>query len=555
MEALNKLNTNFILSKIEDIRNFKTANNLSNIFELKWLKNFFNSKHKNIVLFGDNNNGQFALLNKLFNDSIIPDEVITLGSSLIFTLQTGVEKPIVIKSDGSIVEFECNEFKIEQIINHNDILEVILPYKYKKNDINISTYSSAYFDKNIYNLNKTLCSDRVVFTINASQAFSMGQKEILNKFIDNGSDILISVTGLELIQEKEKEKVVRYISKVKEEYFPALKILFFETTNENSYTENIEKLKSFISDFEIDDSISKNRTFIINKRLNSIIDDCIETLENKRKTILEVLENKKNEEEVNREKLLVAQQYWEDLRIEFEKKANNCIEFVYEELYKIKQIVSEQLQYELVKSNNPKEWWANDLPFRIKKEFVNNSKGLEKTLQARIISDYRWLIEKAKIIYAKTLTATFRNEDFVFDDNNALIIPKAEDLKDLKLIRYITMAGTGTASVAMFFVVGPIGAVVSAIGGILGDRYITREIKSQQDKLKMALDQIIDDIIEKSRSGISDKIYEGYDKIIKGTVASEEQWKNEITPKITEHPEEKEIISIQNQIDSLESMK
>lgn len=551
----NKLNDKTITSKIDGLIQKLSKIKLDNAFELKWLKNFFNSKNKNIVLFGDNNNGQFALLNKLFNDNIIPDEVITLGSSLIFTLQTGVEKPIVIKSDGSIVEFECNEFKIEQIINHNDIFEVILPYKYKKEYINISTYSSGYFDKNIYNLYKTLCSDRVVFTINASQAFSMGQKDILKRFIDNGSDILISVTGLELIQEKEKEKVVRYISKVKEEYFPALKILFFETINENSYTENIEKLKSFISDFEIDDSISKNRTFIINKRLNSIIDDCIEALENKRKTILEVLENKKNEEEVNREKLLVAQQYWEDLRIEFEKKANNCIEFVYEELYKIKQIVSEQLQYELVKSNNPKEWWANDLPFRIKKEFVNNSKGLEKTLQARIISDYRWLIEKAKIIYAKTLTGTFRNEDFVFDDNNALIIPKAEDLKDLKLIRYITMAGTGTASVAMFFVVGPIGAVVSAVGGILGDRYITREIKSQQDKLKMALDQIIDDIIEKSRSGIFDKIYEGYDKIIKATVESEEQWKNEITPKITEHPEEKEIISIQNQIDSLESMK
>lgn len=551
----NTLNDKTITSKIDGLIQKLSEIKLDNAFELKWLKNFLDSKNKNIVLFGDNNNGQFALLNKLFNDNIIPDEVITLGSSLIFTLQTGVEKPIVIKSDGSIVEFENNEFKIEQIINHNDILEVILPYKYKKGDINISTYSSADFENNIYNLYKTLCSDRVVFTINASQAFSMGQKELLKSFIENGSDVLISVTGLELIQEKEKEKVVRYISKVKEEYFPSLKILFFDTTNEVLFTENIENLKSFISDFDVNDSISKNRTFIINKRLNSIIDDCIETLDNKRKTILKVLENKKNEEEVNREKLFVAQQYWEDLRIEFEKKANKCIEFVYEELYKIKQIVSEQLQYELVKSNNPKEWWADDLAFRIKKEFVNNSKGLEKTLQARIISDYRWLIEKAKIIYAKTLTASFRNEDFVFDDNKALIIPNAEDLKDLKLIRYITMAGTGTASVAMLFVVGPIGAIVSAFGGIISDRYITKEIKSQQDKLKMALDQIIDDIIEKSRSGISDKIYEGYDKIIKATVASEEQWKNEVTPKITEHPEEKEIISIQNQIDSLESMK
>lgn len=551
----NTLNDKTITSKIDGLIQKFSESKLDNAFELKWLKNFFNSKNENIVLFGDNNNGQFALLNKLFNDNIIPDEVITLGSSLIFTLQTGVEKPIVIKSDGSIVEFECNEFKIEQIINHNDILEVILPYKYKKEDINISTYSSVYFDKNIYNLFKTLCSDRVVFTINASQAFSMGQKELLKAIYENGSNILISVTRLELIQEKDKEKVLNYINNVKEGYFPSLKILFFDTTNEDTYSENIEKLKSFLFDFKIDESILKSRSLVINKRLENIIDEYVKTLENKKKTLFEALENKKNEEELNREKLLEAQQYWEDLRIEFEKRANKCIEFVYEELYKIKQTVSEQLQYELVKSNNPKEWWANDLPFRIKKEFVNNSKGLEKTLQARIISDYRWIIEKAKIIYAKTLTATFRNEDFVFDDNKALIIPKAEDLKDLKLIRYITMAGTGTASVAMFFVVGPIGAVVSAVGGILGDRYITREIKSQQDKLKMALDQIIDDIIEKSRSGISDKIYEGYDKIIKATVASEEQWKNEVTPKMTEYTEEKEIISIQNQIDSLKSMK
>lgn len=544
-----------MLSKIDGLNQKLSESKLDNTFELKYLKDFFNSSYKNIILFGDNNNGQFLLLNLLFKDNIISEEIITLGSSLIFTLKTGIEKPIMIKFDGSIVELEKSDFKIEQIINQNNILEVILPYNFKKGDINISTYSTADFEKNTYNFYKTLCSDKVVFTINASQAFSMGQKKLLKNFVENGSDVLISITKLELIHEKEKEKVVRYISKIKEKYFPSLNILFFDATNENSYTENIKKLKSFISDFEIGDSISKTRAIIINKRLDSIIDNCIETLENKRKKIIEVLETKKNEEELNREKLLVAQQYWEDLRIEFEKRANKCIQFVYEELYKIKQSVSEQLQYELVKSNNPKEWWANDLPFRIKKEFGNNTKGIEKTLQPRIISDYRWLIEKAKIIYAKTLTASIRNEDLMFDNNIAIIIPKAEELKDLKQIRYITMAGTGTASVAMFFVVGPIGAIVSAAGGIISDRYITKEIKSQQDKLKMALDQIIDDIIEKSRSNISDKIHEGYKKMIQATVVSEEQWKNEITPPKTEIIEEEEITSIQNQIDSLRSIK
>lgn len=529
--------------------------------EVKWLQDYLTSSTKSLLIVGDGNNGQFKILNIIADNNIISDDILLLGTSTIVTTSGRVSEPFLANTNGKIIPVAPKDLNLSNTLINTEISEVFLPYSYDtltKEGLNVSACTIADIKSaEIKKLYKVICSDLIIFTINAAQALSMSQKELLKAIYEiNNTNVIIVVTGLELIREKEKVTVADYIITVLNKSFADLKILFLDSKDENIIKTDIINMKASIMEKLANENLLETRTLKVQNRLLYLIDECVVVLDNKRKSVEETLSNQKNKDDLKKESILATQQGWEELRIEFEKRANHCLEYIFEELDHLKQSISEQLHFELSKSNNPKEWWTKDLPFRLKKEFENNTRGIEKQLQARIIGDYKWLVERARSYYARNVPVSDNINIYNIEKSNPDIIPRAEELKDLKLIRYITMAGSGTASVVMWFIAGPIGAIVSAAGGIIGDRIITREIQNQQERLSFALYQLIDNVINNSKDGISQRVSDGYDRIIQATVVTESQWEKDVSMREkANYKEEQEISSISEEIAGFNSIK
>lgn len=529
--------------------------------EVKWLYEYLKSHVRSLLILGDSNNGQFLLLNKIFDCNAISDDVLLMGTSVVISLSNGVSIPLILKSDGKILQLDSNNMDLDKILSQIEISEIILPYPIdllaEKSLLATACSISDIKSADIFKLYKVICSDSIIFTINATQAFSIAQKDLLKSIYDiNGANVLIAVTGLELIREKEKSTVIDFIKKAQSVHSPSSKIIFIDSNEENEPETTIRNIKKIIADSLTDEHVINQRINTVQKRVLFLIDECESILVQRKNELVETLANMKNKDEMKKESILASKQGWEELRIEFEKRANNCLEYIYGELQHAKLSISEQLHFELSKSNNPKEWWSKDLPFRLKKEFENHTRGMEKQLQVRIIGDYKWLTEKARNYYARNVPMSDNIDSYSIDKTSIDIIPKAEELKDLKLIRYITMAGTGTASVVMWFIVGPLGAIVSAAGGIIGDRYINKEIQNQQERLNFALDQLIDGVIDKAKYGISQRVYDGYDSIVQTTVVTEENWEKDVRiGENKQYKEEQEILIILKEIEEFKAIK
>ena len=191
---------------------------------------------------------------------------------------------------------------------------------------------------------------------------------------------------------------------------------------------------------------------------------------------------------------------WADIRVGYEKMENACVDSILADLNKAKSKIFDRIQTSILATQNPKEWWEKLFPIMLKNEIDNVSSAIDNKLQSVVIRDFNWINQEIQIRFRQTpITSNTKvNEtsvDFTLDPNSL-------SFNNLRAARYITMAGGATLATIMFFIVGPVGAVVSASCGIIGDRYIHKVIEGQRESLKIASANVIDDVISQMSSMI-----------------------------------------------------
>ena len=149
--------------------------------------------------------------------------------------------------------------------------------------------------------------------------------------------------------------------------------------------------------------------------------------------------------------------------------------------------ITESLSHELSRVPNPKDWWKDELPFRLNSEVGRLSRGLTQNIQAKIGQDMAWLSgEVAKRFSWRIPSQRFQNEELL---GPVTVTPSADGLADFKRLQYVTRLG-GPALMALGFVLPPlrlVGPLLGVAGTLVGEVVTHKRTAEQRNELVQAL--------------------------------------------------------------------
>lgn len=521
------------------------------------IEKFETNEKMRIGVLGDYGVGGITLtiVDKILSEEVLNPFMAISLEDMFYTITHGEGSAIVMDSDGNITnidsvkqdlnnlhQYKVQAFSKSQILANDDIEIVKLcPYEYEQREL--------------------VMFDAVIFCVSALNALSVDNLQIMEQIHSFGAnEIFICFSQLEQIKQTEIERLFKYLSSKLASSLPGASYCFIST--EESYAPNeiiadyygYDKIFNWINTI-VEKGVRKDkRENISNFLAQDLIESAIQSMLQKLLPLEESRAQKYENFRTREQNVRFQQLAWEDLRIECEKRENECIQTINDELSNNSQKVYDKLHLELISTQNPKEWWKNNLPLRLKIEIDGISTYIDNKLQNRLRTDQAWL---NKELLAKFKSGSVDDPDSSLDNPNVNvdIVPDAEGMKDLRKYRYASMAGASALATAMYFIVGPVGAIVSAGCGILGDRMLTKEIAKQKNSLISSLRTLVDETFLKIKSLIPSKVHEVYESFIDALDIKEEGWVKAHKIDSFTCTEDSEISNLNNIIEQLNDLK
>jgi hypothetical protein len=100
-----------------------------------------------------------------------------------------------------------------------------------------------------------------------------------------------------------------------------------------------------------------------------------------------------------RGRLESTEQEWQYLLLELDRRCLRSSEDFRSHLMARRDELSELLCFEVMKSSDPKTWWEQDFPFRMRREFAALSRRSEDFMQKAITADSEWLRQEAQKLF------------------------------------------------------------------------------------------------------------------------------------------------------------
>lgn len=513
-----------IINKLRPILGHETLLQLKP--RLDEIERFEANKKMQIGVFADYGVGEISLtiIDKILSDEVLKPFVATSLEDMYFSITYGDGSAILKDSDGNVTNIDSlrhdsnnvHQYKVQaftksQLLAKDDIEIVKLcPYEYEQRALTMF--------------------DAVIFCVSSLNALSVDNLQIMEQLHSFGAkEIFICFSQIEQIKQAEIERLFKYISSKLASSLPDASYCFIST--DESYEPDVfiaghyglDKISMWLNAI-IEEGIKKEkREEITNYLVQDLIESAIQSMRQKLLPLEESRAQKYENFRTREQNVRFQQLAWEDLRIECEKRENDCVQVINDELSSSSQKVYDKLHLELISTQNPKEWWKNNLPLRLKIEIDSISTYIDNKLQNRLRTDQAWL---NKELLAKFKSGAVDSPDASLDNSNVNIdiVPDADEMKDLRKYRYASMAGASALATAMYFIVGPVGAIVSAGCGILGDRMLTKEIAKQKNSLETSLRTLVDETFLKIKSLIPSKVHEVYESFIDALDIKEDGW-------------------------------
>lgn len=377
-------------------------------------------------------------------------------------------------------------------------------------------------------------SDAVLYCVKASALFSIEDMAFIDGLHKMGHrSVLICVTHLNSVSQKEIPDIVKFIAS-KHLNYP---VVYFADEPISEVHELIksdygtEKIRQSVLRFLSDGVNFNQRTTIAKSMLNDAIDDIVLELAEKKGKLEQQKDRKYSTYLAKMGQRESMQLGWTDIRFEYEKRETKCIETILAELSKAKNKVASRIQAAVASVPSPKDWWENVFPLTLNNEIDSLTSGIDNQLQSAVIRDFNWLNHELQVRFRQTaasnVTVGETNLDFSLNSNSL-------SLSNLRTARYISMAGGASLATALFFIVGPVGAVASASCSILGDRYIHKAIGEQRESLKTAVANVIDDVFTRMSAMIPNRVNGLYEEMAREIAEKEQAWsKNNASEEFT----------------------
>ena len=519
------MNIQNILQKTQKLREITEQNNIQFCHgRLDAVNQYIETQRTIVSIIGSVASGKCTLANAIVGTELLPTSI--FKSRALYKIKTGAESPKLCSQNGQSI----------LLTNLSDI------GKYSKTDYDLT----ACFESNVgifqynielrtgYDIDKAspvldyLLSDVVLLCIKATALFSIDEKQLLDDFKKNGHRrVIICITHLNNVKTSELGNVIDYV-KTKHLDYPDYPVVYFSEEPIDSIPDEIHNLYGSEAINKELDNILKygidyaQRITIANAILGKTIDACVEELNGQKLKLLEAKDKKHADFMAKVSKREFMRLGWMDIRTEYEKMQSKCIDTILSDLNKGKTKIYDRLQASIISCSNPRDWWEKVLPLSMKTEIENLTTAIDNKIQAQLTRDFNWLNREIQVRFHQ---ASIANNGSVGETNFDYSLNLSEkSFQNLQNARYFSMAGGAALSTVLLCCGFPFFAIISVACAIFGDKFIHKSIKNQQESLKIAVGNVLDDVITKISAMIPSRVNGLYEEIARGIAEKEQAW-------------------------------
>ena len=393
--------------------------------------------------------------------------------------------------------------------------------------------------------------DGAIITTRATGALSMSEKLFIEQRLISKRTpfMMLVVTKLDQIPLRERIKMLDYITRKLDSWgmnIPVYVPYQVELTSDKyDHIVGMDKIKKQIEKWVSNPERAELTEEWIMSNVFDTVQAEVNALEEQLMLQREADESKRQELIDKKKQLLKdAKVEWENLRINFLERANDCTRLISEKGSEFKLSVVEKLQYEVSHNNDLKKWWTNDYPYRLKIEITNMSTAIENTVMRRIADDARW--------FNTALEKNFKTH-VVYNDKMRIMdkyLFNQADIGQMKLFdvsrnRTLTRIGTTAVTLALAIGLGAAGAAAAAAGmatahllatplvatmgfgtgsSIVTEKVFGAKIEQQRTIVKDAIAANVPQIIDRAMSQSDTRVRYIYANIIRSALEKEKEW-------------------------------
>ncbi|HEV8248247.1 MAG TPA: dynamin family protein [Polyangiaceae bacterium] len=181
---------------------------------------------------------------------------------------------------------------------------------------------------------------------------------------------------------------------------------------------------------------------------------------------------------------------WDRLQIELDERRVTLETDLRRRIDSAREELFRTLEHDLHRSMNPKLWWEEDLPFYLYSELGYIGRGCESLLLTALARDTQWLQSEMMNLTGSQLRQIVPQQGIV----PSVMMDETPQmrLQDMQRVRFFSRVGSGVATVATYFLFGPVGIAVSVGSGLVSEQLINKQVEAQRQVVARELGEGVD---------------------------------------------------------------
>jgi hypothetical protein len=181
---------------------------------------------------------------------------------------------------------------------------------------------------------------------------------------------------------------------------------------------------------------------------------------------------------------------WDRLQIELDERRVTLEADLRRRIDSAREELFRTLEHDLHRSMNPKIWWEEDLPFYLYRELGYIGRGCESLLLTALARDTQWLQSEVLNLTGSQLHQIVPQQGIV----PSVMMDETPQmrLQDMQRVRFFSRVGSGVATVATYFLFGPVGIAVSVGSGLVSEQLINKQVEAQRQVVGRELGEGVD---------------------------------------------------------------
>jgi GTP-binding protein EngB required for normal cell division len=374
--------------------------------------------------------------------------------------------------------------------------------------------------------------DATLVLVSATMALSLTERAFIEEHVllARVPRVAVVLSRLDQVAQPERESVIRHVKEQLRSWAPqaalwcandSAVIASFETLSAVGPTAIREKITEWAGD--------ENRMAFRHRQLAAQLQDLL-------MVVLGTLESQKSSaasSDADRERakkklcrdLESSGLDWEELRLDLDKRALELESWLEQTVLVAQRAIIDALSHELSRTPNPKEWWKEELPYRLNRELIQLSRSLTQNTQARIGQDLAWFAgEVGKRFSWRIPSHHYQGEERI---SPVAITPSADSLSDIRRLQYATRLG-GPALILVASAISHslfgIGSLLGAAAALVGEAVSRKKATEQRQVLTQALVENVEQAMHEAIQEMRTRLRSFYQRVLEDALRQQGVW-------------------------------